>query len=249
MRTIGRKLTYANVISTLALFLALSGGAFAAAKLAGSSGVLNLCVSKSGAVKALGHQHKCSSGSHLTTVNEQGPTGATGPPGPAGAPSPAYAAGSGLTLSGTTLGADLSQLQARIAGSGCGADQVLQSVSQPGAPTCTGLHAYSGQPEPDFANANIAVPPGHWALFGQVTFGVANGNTTVYCSIEVGGKTVATASQSVPAHENGSVSFTSTATTTTLPATAVGTNCHTEPSMLGTWSDGQILALPVAALN
>jgi hypothetical protein len=242
------KLTYANVMSTLALFLALSGGAFAATKLGGSSGVLSLCVSSSGKVSALAHHRKCPKGSRLTTVNQQGPVGPPGPPGPAGSPSPAYTAGSGLTLAGNTLAPNLSLLQARIAGSGCAADQALQSVSQSGAPGCTSLHAYSAQAGLDLSEASVALPPGRWVLLGQGTGGGIGSNSTVYCAIEVDNAVVTTASQFVPAGDNGTAPVSVTATTSKV-ATPVNTNCNPGGGPVPYWSDVTILAIPVAALN
>jgi hypothetical protein len=249
MRRIGRKLSYANVMSTLAVFLALSGGAFAAVKLGASSGVLSLCVSKSGKVTALGHHRACPKGSRLTSVNQQGPAGPPGPPGPAGAPSPPYSVGSGLTLSGNTLSANLSQLQARIAGSGCAPDQTLQSVSPSGAATCTSLHAYSAQAEVDIPEASIAVPPGKWVLLGQGTGADTTPSAaTVYCSIEVSNVPVVTASQSVPSGEKGTAPVLASATTTKV-ATPISTNCNAGGGPVPLWSNVSIVAIPVAAVN
>jgi hypothetical protein len=152
-------------MSTIALFAALGGGAYAASTFVGPSGVVNLCVSKSGTVKVLAaKKSKCGKGASLVPINQTGPAGKQGPAGTPGATAAAtYSAGSGLTLSGTTFGADLSKVQARIAGSGCAGDQALQSVSQSGTPTCVGLHGYESPP-----NVAIARPgPSYLDRHGQ----------------------------------------------------------------------------------
>jgi hypothetical protein len=238
-------------MSTLALFAALSGGAVAAAKLGGSPGVLSLCISNGGKITALGHHRKCSKGSRLSTVNQQGPPGPpgpAGPPGAAGTSSPAYTAGAGLTLAGNALTPNLSLLQARIAGSGCAADQALQSVAQSGAPSCTNLHAYSAQAGLDLSEASLAVPPGNWVLFGQGTGGGISSPSTVYCAIEVNNVVLSTASQFVPAGDTGTAPVLATATTTKA-ATPVNTNCSPGGGPVPLWSNVTILAIPVAALN
>src|SRR5258708_7223408 len=121
------RLTYANVMSTIALFVALGGGAFAASQFVGSNGVVRLCVTRGGAAKVLKGAQKCGKGKTLVSLNQKGPTGQQGPQGPQGPAGGAggggggsYSAGNGLTLSGTTFSANLSLLQARIGG--CASD-------------------------------------------------------------------------------------------------------------------------------
>jgi hypothetical protein len=80
MRTIGSKLTYANVISTLCLFLLLGGGAYAALKLPKNSvGTKQI---KKNAVNSA----KVQNGSLLAEdfKADQLPAGKQGPPGPPG---------------------------------------------------------------------------------------------------------------------------------------------------------------------
>ncbi len=252
MRGMVSKFSYANVMSTLALFVALGGGAYAASTFVGSSGVVRLCASKNGTVKVLARAKRCTKGSQLINVDQRGQPGApglAGARGPAGMPGTNYSVGSGLTLSGNTVGVDPTQLQARIVASGCAADQTLQSVAQNGTPTCTGLHAYSATAGVDLPYADGAIPPGKWVLLGQMTAGVANTDMTVYCQIDVNGAAVSTASQFVPHPNNGSVSLTATSTTTTSPATPIAVSCNTAGTGFPTWSDGTITAIPVAALN
>lgn len=249
MRVTFSKFSYANVVSTLALFVSLGGGAYAASSFVGSGGVVSLCASNNGAVRVLARPRKCAKGSRLIRINQYGQPGARGLPGPPGAPGTTYAVGSGLTVSGTTVGADLSRLQARISGSGCAPDQALQAVAQSGSPTCAGLHAYSATAGTDLSYADGAVPPGKWVLLGQMTAGGANTDMTVYCRLDVNGAPVATASQFVAHATNGSVSLAATTTTTASPATPIDVSCDTGGSGYPVWSDGTIIAIPVAALN
>ncbi len=250
------KLTYANVMSTIALFVALGGGAFAASRYVGRNGVVSLCVSPGGTVKILAQKKRCTKRTQLISVNARGPSGPRGPAGsqgasgatgaPGGSPG-GYSAGPGLTLSGSVFSADLGALQARIAGSGCASDQALQSVTQTGSPTCTGLHGYSAVAGTDLSHADGAIPPGQWALLGQMTAGLAGTAMTVSCQIDVAGAAVARASQYVPSGQDGSVSMVATTTTTTKPATAITTTCTSDG--LPTWSGGTVVAIPLAALN
>lgn len=250
------KFTYANVMSTIALFAALGGGAYAATTFVGRSGVVSICVSPNGSVKLIAQSKKrCAKHTQLIALNTRGavgprgPAGAQGAPGAPGGTAGGYSAGLGLALSGTVFSADLGALQARIAGSGCASDQALQSVAKTGAPSCIPLHAYSALAGADLSDADGAVPPGRWVLLGQMTAGQANTAMTVYCRIDVAGAAVATGSQYVPATQNGSVSLVATATTTITPATAIDTSCNTAGTGFPTWSDGAIVAIPVGALN
>lgn len=89
MKSLMSRLTYANVISTLALFLVLGGGAYAATKLpANSVGTQQLHDNAVNSRKVL-------DGSLLAGDFKRGqlPAGATGPQGPAGRQGPAGPAG------------------------------------------------------------------------------------------------------------------------------------------------------------
>ena len=82
------RLTYANVISTLALFIALGGGAFAAG-LVGSNGVIHGCVSKkTGVLTVVAAGKKCKKSAQAISFNEQGKVGKTGTAGPKGSAGP-----------------------------------------------------------------------------------------------------------------------------------------------------------------
>jgi hypothetical protein len=242
------RLTYANVISTLALFLALGGGAFAASKFVGPGGVVRLCVSPGGAVRVLKAGQKCGRGKTQVPVDQTGPrgqTGSQGPPGPQGNGAN-YTAGAGLSLNGTAFSADLSQLQARIGA--CASDQALQSVGQTGSPTCIGVHAYSAQGGNGSLTAAIAVPAGNWVVIGEETVSIgATGGGSLVCNINQNSTSIGHASQTAGDGLPQSVSPVALATTTG-PNTALELVCDTGGAT--TFTPGAaIYAIPVAAVN
>jgi hypothetical protein len=92
MRKLGRSLSYANVMATIAVFLALGGGAFAATTgLISKAGTIHGCVSThSHVLTVLKPGKRCGRGHVALAFNAKGvpgargPAGATGPAGPAG---------------------------------------------------------------------------------------------------------------------------------------------------------------------
>jgi hypothetical protein len=87
MKRLRVELTYANVISTLALFLAVAGGGAFAASTVGSSApaTLRLCAAKkSGNLRLPSGRGSCKAGERALTVDSRGATGIGGPAGPAG---------------------------------------------------------------------------------------------------------------------------------------------------------------------
>ena len=78
-------LTYANVMATIAVFLALGGGALAASGFVGAGGKINGCVDKHGVLTVLKPKKKCARGLTAISWNQTGGKGATGATGPAGA--------------------------------------------------------------------------------------------------------------------------------------------------------------------
>ena len=78
-------ITYANVVSTLALFVVLGGGAYAVTGRATASGVIHGCVASNGTLRIVGNSHACHKarrhGKHRTpgetpiSWNQQGPAG------------------------------------------------------------------------------------------------------------------------------------------------------------------------------
>jgi hypothetical protein len=91
MSLLGRPphLTYANVVSSLALFAALGGGAYAASGgFVSSGGQVRFCVSKSGSVSAVKSGKKCKRHTTTLVLNQQGVPGKSGANGAAGAQGP-----------------------------------------------------------------------------------------------------------------------------------------------------------------
>ncbi len=99
MRRLGRSLSYANVMATVALFLALGGGAFAATKgLATKGGVIHGCVSaRTHVLTVLKPGGRCGRGQVALAFDAKGVPGATGPAGPAGQTGKAGAVGAAGT--------------------------------------------------------------------------------------------------------------------------------------------------------
>jgi hypothetical protein len=257
MGRISSKLSYANVVATLALFVALGGGAYAASTFVHATGVVDLCVSHSGAVNVLAaKKSRCGKGTSLVPVNQRGAAGAPGPtgaPGAAGTPAPADIAGSGLTLSGTSLSANLAQVQARITGSGCASGQALQSVAQNGTPTCASLHVYQTPVVPSSQysqNASVAIPAGTWLLLGQAEAAneTPSSSDTVTCKLEVQSQAVDTVTQSLPPSDNYTISPFAT-TTTTVPSTVVQITCQAGLPSTDIGGNLTLVALPLDALN
>ncbi|MFL5780062.1 MAG: hypothetical protein ACJ760_02005 [Thermoleophilaceae bacterium] len=105
------RITYANVVSTLCLFMLLGGGALAASGSFVTGGKIHACArSSSGFVRLERGSHpSCGSGSEAVTWNErgrQGPEGKRGPEGKQGPPgvSEYVKVESGVNLPGNTIG-------------------------------------------------------------------------------------------------------------------------------------------------
>jgi hypothetical protein len=86
MKGIRRHLSYANVTATLALVLAMSGGAIAASGGFSSGGKLQACVNGEGVLRLLKPGKHCARGQQAVSWNQQGPAGVSGANGAAGAP-------------------------------------------------------------------------------------------------------------------------------------------------------------------
>ena len=83
---IRQRLTYANVMATLAVFLALGGGAFAAVSgIPGAGGVIDGCYQKAkGNLRVIKSNKKCRKSEKAVSWNEKGLKGDTGQTGGAG---------------------------------------------------------------------------------------------------------------------------------------------------------------------
>jgi hypothetical protein len=74
-----RRLSFANVISSIALFVALGGGAYAASGgFVGSNGVVRVCVGKTGVLTAVEPGKKCQQHTTTLALNQQGEPGTNG---------------------------------------------------------------------------------------------------------------------------------------------------------------------------
>ena len=88
MRHVRRRLSYANAMSTIAVFIALGGGAYAAVQtIPGSDGVIHGCYgAKSGSLRVIAAHKKCKKGERAIAFDQTGVPGPAGTPGQAGAP-------------------------------------------------------------------------------------------------------------------------------------------------------------------
>jgi hypothetical protein len=117
MKRIAKHLSYANVAATLAVVLAMSGGAVAATGGFTSGGQLQACVNQEGGVKLLKPGKKCKKGQSQISWNEAGPKGPAGAQGPAGAAGAAGAPGA-AAASPVTLWAEVDGAGHLVASSG-----------------------------------------------------------------------------------------------------------------------------------
>jgi hypothetical protein len=88
------RLSFANVVASAALFLALGGGAYAATNpFVSPRGTIRACVTKGGDARVLVSPNTaCRTGETLVRWNQRGQTGAAGTPGTAGGPAGATGA-------------------------------------------------------------------------------------------------------------------------------------------------------------
>jgi hypothetical protein len=88
MERVRQHLSYANVVATLALVFAMSGGAIAATGgFTAASSSVKACVAANGVLKVLTGK-KCKGGQKAVSWNQQGPAGPQGATGSAGATGP-----------------------------------------------------------------------------------------------------------------------------------------------------------------
>jgi hypothetical protein len=108
-KKLNRHVSYANVMATAAVFVALGGGAYAATgSFVGSGGTISGCVAKKGgALRVVKSGKKCPHGTVALAFDQKGPqgsTGAAGTTGAAGATGPSGPEGiSGQTRWGNVL--------------------------------------------------------------------------------------------------------------------------------------------------
>src|SRR4051812_29475872 len=103
MERVRRHFSYANVAATLALVLAMSGGAIAATGGFSSGGKLAACVNEEGVIRLLKGGKHCKRGQKSVTWNQTGPAGVRGAPGAPGAPGATGANGANGTNANGTI--------------------------------------------------------------------------------------------------------------------------------------------------
>jgi hypothetical protein len=136
MNRLCSKLTYANVVATLALFVAVAGGtAFAATQLPKNS------VGSKQIKKAAVTPAKLSKAAKSTLKGATGATGPQGPKGDRGEPGPTTTAADATSLGGVPA----SGYQERVSGT-CGGGQAINSIAAGGTVTCqsTGAGTITG---------------------------------------------------------------------------------------------------------
>ena len=101
MLSVRPRLSYANVISTLCLFLLLGGGAYALAGAQNATTVFACVEKQNGAVRLVQAKAHCHRGERRRSWSQQGPTGAAGP---AGAPGKSFDANATLPPGQTLAG-------------------------------------------------------------------------------------------------------------------------------------------------
>ncbi len=89
------RVTYANVMVTVAVFIAMSGGAFALTSSSGGGALVNLCARKKGGALRVRTGKRCKKGERSITLNSAGLRGTAGASGPSGAPGTAGPQGAG----------------------------------------------------------------------------------------------------------------------------------------------------------
>jgi hypothetical protein len=107
MRSFRRHMSYSNVAASLALFVALGGGAYAATGgsfVAGNNGAIKGCVQKGGVLRVVKVGKRCPKGTAALTFSAKGRPGTIGPQGIQGQTGPA---GSNATINGVAAGGDL----------------------------------------------------------------------------------------------------------------------------------------------
>jgi hypothetical protein len=221
-----RHLSYANVVSTLALLFAMTGGALAASHyVITSTKQIKPTVLKKLTPKAA---PAYSAGSGLVLAGHQ------------------------FSLNPSVI-PTIPTIPAAYPGGGCASGSLLQSLSASGGADCATDHAYSAssgsQPLAGPQSSVVHVPAGNWVVMASAQGGY-DGTGSMTCSIYSGstllnqqvGTTSAVGSGS-PYADAALVA----ATTTTDTSTNLEIYCTASPSIQMQYLN--VVAIPVAALN
>ncbi len=115
-----------------------------------------------------------------------GPKGSTGNPGstgntgPRGNPGPTYAAGTGLSLSGSTFSVNPTSFQQRVSAA-CPDDESMYGIEQNGAPMCAfGTDADSND---NISSTHTVIASGALTTLDTITVGAADYFVTAYAAL------------------------------------------------------------------
>ena len=142
------RLTYANVVATLALVLAVGGGAYAAVgSIPGPGGVIHGCYQKQGGnLRLVGGGKRCSASENAIAFNQQGR------PGPIG-PSDAYQASTNTSADPLTLTLAVPAGSYAVVAKAVGTSDPT-TTSTPGGAACI-LSSIGGGTDDDFSVNSI----------------------------------------------------------------------------------------------
>ena len=188
LRKLRPRLTYANVASSLALFLAVSGGTAIAAATIGTSDIKNRAVTTpklaNGAVTGAKVKNRSLTAADFKSGSlPAGPQGPQGPAGPQGPPGPAGAAISGVISPQGTLVYGQGVSAVSVAGPGVYTVTFNQNVSQCPAVATIGGYQLGGVTASGSEGGTVSLQPGgnnNAVAATQITFitrvpGGANG--------------------------------------------------------------------------